>query len=181
MNTDTTTTKLTNPLSDHPTEMWLQAIVDFEAILGTPGYKISMCYWHERLSDEVCLVCMAGASMARRAEDLPLDAKPRDFDDRTALKFCSIDSMRMGRFVSAVNCLPLPEAERYALHKAVGRAITKTDIDEIRVAGDSRDWHGLIELLRKAIARIDAEHARLSLPPDDHPGWDRLTDALNTR
>lgn len=180
--------KLINPLSDHPTEMWLQAIADFEAILKTPGYKINMDYWYFPSEDEVCVVCMAGASMAKRTGGLARQATPNDYSEQDRRKLCSIDEIREGHFKYAIDWLNLPKKEEDKWIEAIQAADLRRLRSSLPIAHIEEDWCGLIKLLRKAIARIDAEYDRLTaepaepaLPPDDHPGWDRLTDALNTR
>lgn len=157
--------KLINPLSDHPTEMWLQAITDFEETLDTPGYEIDMGYWCERrkkpIARPVCSVCMAGASMVRRSQGLPDEVFLDIFSKQDRRKFESINDMRQGHFWDALSLLTLEEQD----HKRWIEATRAADLEEIprsiRDANKTHDWPRLIKLLREAIARIDAEYTRL--------------------
>lgn len=171
MNTDTPI-KLTNPLSDKPTEMWMQAIADFEAVLGTTGYEIHMGHWYVSREDKVCMVCMAGASMVRRTGGLARHVTPKDYPEQDGRKLQSINEMSEGRFEPAIDWLVLPwyEAAKGVVSpweeeaKWLG-AIQAADltglVGSIRDANEAHDWHGLIRLLREAIARIDTEYTRL--------------------
>lgn len=159
--------ELINPLSDHPTEMWLQAIADFEAILGTPGYKIDMALWYFPRENGVCVVCMAGASMAQRTDGLARNVSPSDYSEQDFRKFCSISTMRQGHFKYALDWLNLPREEEARWLGAIRAANLRGLRSRIIIADVKEDWHGLIELLREAIARIDSEYAKLTAAKTD--------------
>lgn len=95
-----------------------QAVADARALSHDPRYKLLMTTWHhpDSLTGK-CLICMAGAVMARRLQILPTEtatvrmnegllrqpvgsALPRRAGSGKA--FLAIDSMRKGHFVGAV-------------------------------------------------------------------------------
>lgn len=153
--------KFINPLSDFPTEMWLQAIADFEVILVTPGYEINMDYWHLTRENGVCAVCMAGASMVRRSQGLARQVNAEGYPEQDGRKLMSIDKMREGHFEYALYCLALPDKEEAKWLEVIQGANLEGLRRSLRNVHAEEDWRGLIEMLREAIARIDAEYVRL--------------------
>jgi len=83
-------------LPDRPSELIRVALDDLEKCEADPRYETHMYSWHDP-HDGKCLVCMAGAVMAKRLGAPPaLSLAPYSYDFQTARKLRAIDYGRCG-------------------------------------------------------------------------------------
>jgi len=64
-NESMTTTPTTSKLPDTPSALIRVALADLKKCEAMPGYRIDMTTFHTPTSNDVCLVCLAGAVMAQ--------------------------------------------------------------------------------------------------------------------
>ena len=107
--------KYKNQLPDKPSELIRRALQDMEAVEKMPQYRINLSTWHEP-KDDVCEVCLAGATMAAEGLPLKMEFLPSQFDDKTSDKLHALNFLRFGWIYDAFDCLEIdfPESiDRY--------------------------------------------------------------------
>ena len=83
-----------------------QAVEDAQAIQDTPGYRLDMEAWHI-IQDGTCLVCMAGAVMARTLGRPLEEMFTPASDETTTHAMWAINGMRQGAFLEAAGYVGL--------------------------------------------------------------------------
>ena len=87
-------------LPDKPSALIRVGLADLKAIGETPGYQIDFMTWHNPAQEgDTCLVCLAGAVMARSlGAERGTTTGPGDFEDteRTHQKLLALESFRYG-------------------------------------------------------------------------------------
>jgi hypothetical protein len=99
-------------LPDKLSDLIEVALADLEKVEKDPIYKVDMHKWHDPMPDAegqpVCLVCLAGAVMAKTLEAPEfLDSHPGRFDEKTALKLSALNFIRRGWVSSAMEDLDI--------------------------------------------------------------------------
>ena len=118
-------------LPDRPSALIRRALADQRDIEAADGYRVDNTVWHQPgRGDGICLVCLAGAVMARTLGTKATDsALPGDFRDdvRTHGKLLALDEFRCGR-VGAGLSEALGRREQ-AWHDRYDRAVTLYELD----------------------------------------------------
>ena len=86
-------------LGNKPSQIINQAVKDLKAVEKSKKYRVNMDVFHQqgyKTETDVCVVCFAGAVMARAGNDPKADLAPHCFDDVTAGKLRALDSFRAG-------------------------------------------------------------------------------------
>ena len=105
--------RMKRALPDRPSELIDIALEDLEAVEKDPKYRVNMSAWHRPdpfSGDGMCVVCLAGAVMARRtAKGLPRDFsfKPSDYGPRNFVRLHALNDLRTGDVEDALGALGL--------------------------------------------------------------------------
>jgi hypothetical protein len=98
-------------LPDKLSELLELAMRDLEAVEADPRYRVDMSHWHEpRRDSEFCLVCLAGAVMAKTLRLRPttrVQGLHARFGYNIGLKLRALDRLRRGEVVVALKTLAL--------------------------------------------------------------------------
>ncbi len=83
-------------LPSKPSELIKLAIKDLQACRADPKYEIRMICWHVPVYGK-CLICLAGAVMAKTLKINPVETiDPDDFGTTTGNRLASLDYFRKG-------------------------------------------------------------------------------------
>lgn len=97
-------------LSDKPSELILQALVDLERVESDSRYTIDMSIWHRKYHNETtCIVCFAGAVMSR-AVTIDRNVTPSDFPEEFG-KLQALDEFRCGRIETGLQYMGISRPE----------------------------------------------------------------------
>ena len=101
----TTEEQRTKFLAMKPSALIREALLDVQECLTDKRYGVDMSFWHHRAQEkgDLCLVCMAGAHMAKSL-GLPIDAKNQPLEDLVGtLGFTGADAQRARRRFEALD------------------------------------------------------------------------------
>lgn len=103
------TNRLNGALSDTPSVLIKQAIEDLEKCENSPEYTIDMGVWHEPRDNEVCAVCLAGATIAMQFDiSTDITIEPGMYKGLEA-KMEALDEMRCGNVGTSLETLGINE------------------------------------------------------------------------
>ena len=88
---------MNSPLPDKLSDLIEVALRDLELVENDKRYTVNMDWWHRsNLYDHTCIVCLAGAVMAKSLDVSPDRTRfPNDFDDKTEAKLDALNWARV--------------------------------------------------------------------------------------
>ena len=130
--------KVSERLSDVPSEALRQAVSDAKACEEHPDFTLNMGTWHGPTNDGTCHVCLAGAGVARRTRiGRHTFIGPSNMGPKIAAKMRGLDDFRTGYIATALEKFGVPTERAYRWP------------DRIHDYGDDDDYSVLFSQLLK--------------------------------